>query len=234
MSEEKFDILLVEDDTELAQLIKDYLEGYEFNVSVVHDGDEAEPAIAELKPDLLILDLMLPGKDGITICKDVRPHFQNTIVMLTASNETIDHILGLEIGADEYLSKPIEPRILLAHLRALLRRQQNYMAQHSNSEVMSSGNIEVSPKDRMVRVDGNVLSLTQNEYELILLLISNKGEIISRNEVFMALKNIEYDGMSRFADILVSQLRNKIGIDGISEQHIKTVRNKGYLFVEQF
>ena len=142
--------------------------------------------------------------------------------------------MGLEIGADEYLSKPIEPRILLAHLRALLRRQQNYMAQYSNSAVMTSGKIEVSPKDRLVRVDGNVLSLTQNEYELILLLIRNKGEIISRNQVFMALKNIEYDGMSRFADILVSQLRNKIGIDGISDQHIKTVRNKGYLFVEQF
>lgn len=233
MSDIKWKLLLVEDDFELAELIQTYLNGYEFEVDVELNGEKAQQRIIDEQPDLVILDLMLPGKDGISICKDVRAYYDNLIVMLTASNESIDHVLGLEIGADEFLSKPVEPRILLAHLRALLRRQ-NKQAENANTGIMKVGDIEVLEYNRMVKVSGETLSLTQQEYELLLLLMKNKGTILTRDEIFKELKGIEYDGVNRFTDILVSQLRTKLGEDGTSDRHIKTIRSKGYLFVEQF
>lgn len=233
MTDVKWQVLLVEDDVELAELIQGYLNGYEFDVQVENNGERAQDIILESQPDLVILDLMLPGKDGISICKDVRPHFDKLIVMLTASNESIDHILGLEIGADEFLSKPVEPRILLAHLRALLRRQ-NKREQSNDRSVIKVGNIEVFEHNRMVKLNSEILELAQQEYELLVLLMKNMGNILSRDEIFKELKGIEYDGVNRFTDILVSQLRTKLAADGKSDSHIKTIRSKGYLFVEQF
>ncbi|MBL4797486.1 MAG: response regulator transcription factor [Oleispira sp.] len=233
MQDNKWKILLVEDDLELAQLIQDYLSCYEFIVEVVHDGSQAVSRISNEQPDLVILDLMLPGKDGISICKEVRADYSKIIIMLTASRESIDHILGLEIGADEFIHKPVEPRVLLAHVRALIRRQQ--IPQKSIEIVKAQlGNLEINTSDRLVKVDGIIVDLLNNEYELLLLLFKNIGKIITRDDIFKRLKGIEYDGASRFSDILISQLRNKLSIDGISDNHIKTVRNKGYILVEEF
>lgn len=198
-----------------------------------NNGERAQDVILETQPDLVILDLMLPGKDGISICKDVRPNFDNLIVMLTASNESIDPILGLEIGADEFLSKPVEPRILLAHLRALLRRQAK-REQANDRSILKVGNIEVYEHNRMVKLNSEILELEQQEYELLVLLMKSMGTILSRDEIFKELKGIEYDGVNRFTDILVSQLRTKLATDSVSDNHIKTIRSKGYLFVEQF
>lgn len=233
MQDNKWKILLVEDDLELAQLIQDYLSCYEFIVEVVHDGSQAVSRIGNDQPDLVILDLMLPGKDGISICKEVRADYSKIIIMLTASSESIDHILGLEIGADEFIHKPVEPRVLLAHVRALIRRQQ---IPRKSIEIVKTqlGNLEINTSDRLVKVDGIIVELLNNEYELLLLLFKNTGEIITRDDIFKRLKGIEYDGVSRFSDILISQLRNKLSIDGISGNHIKTVRNKGYILVEEF
>lgn len=145
-------ILLVEDDEELAGLIKEYLESAEFNVDIQAIGTGAVERILDINPDLVILDLMLPGKDGISICRDVRALFANPILMLTASNESVDHIIGLEVGADDFMHKPVEPRILLAHVRALLRRAtpQASQAQHaSNAQPANSQSDnyeEVSPQ----------------------------------------------------------------------------------------
>ena len=233
MSDIKWKVLLVEDDVELAELIQGYLNNYEFDVHVETNGDRAQEIILDAQPDLVILDLMLPGKDGISVCKEVRTNFDNLIVMLTASNESIDHILGLEIGADEFLTKPIEPRILLAHLRALLRRQTKRV-ELSERPVLRVGNIEVLEHNRMVKLNAEMLELAQQEYELLVLLMKNMGTILTRDEIFKELKGIEYDGVNRFTDILVSQLRTKLAKDGVSDQHIKTIRSKGYLFVEQF
>lgn len=233
MTDKKWDVLLVEDDQELAELIRDYLSHYEFNVTVETNGESAHQRIIDEQPDLVILDLMLPGKDGISVCKDVRPYFDNTIVMLTASKESIDHILGLEIGADEFLSKPVEPRILLAHIRALLRRQQK-TENVSERSVFKIGNIELFEHNRMVKLNQQPLDLAQQEYELLVLLMKQCGKVLTRDEIFKELKGIEYDGINRFTDILVSQLRSKLAEDGVSDRHIKTIRSKGYLFVEQF
>ena len=233
MTSEKWNILLVEDDIELAELIQDYLNTYEFNVSIEHNGATAVGKIIQQQPDLVILDLMLPGKDGISICKEVREQFDNIIIMLTASNEIVDHVLGLEIGADEFIQKPVEPRVLLAHLRALLRRQQQVTKQLA-SECYQVGVIELFERDRLVKVAGHKVALLQNEYELLLFMFMRVGSVITRDDIFRHLKGIDYDGQSRFSDILVSQLRTKLAVDGISGNHIKTVRNKGYLLVEQF
>ncbi len=233
MQDNKWKILLIEDDVELAQLIQDYLSCYEFSVEVVHDGSQAVSRITNDQPDLVILDLMLPGKDGISICKEVRADYSKIIIMLTASSESIDHILGLEIGADEFIHKPVEPRVLLAHVRALIRRQQ--IPQKIIEPVKTQlGKLEINTSDRLVKVDGIIVDLLNNEYELLLLLFRNIGKIITRDDIFKRLKGIEYDGASRFSDILISQLRNKLSIDGISGNHIKTVRNKGYILVEEF
>lgn len=232
MTKDKWNILLVEDDVELAELIQGYLTNYEFAVDIEHNGSRAVDRIIQQQPDLVILDLMLPGKDGISICKDVRELFNNIIVMLTASNESVDHVLGLEIGADEFIHKPVEPRILLAHLRALLRRQVQG-SQKTSVDKYQVGYIELFPNDRLVKVADQKVDLLQNEYELLLYLFINLGKVITRDDIFQQLKGIDYDGQSRFTDILISQLRTKLAVDGISGNHIKTVRNKGYLLVER-
>ena len=232
MTKDKWNILLVEDDVELAELIQGYLINYEFAVDIEHNGLRAVDRIIQQQPDLVILDLMLPGKDGISICKDVRELFNNIIVMLTASNESVDHVLGLEIGADEFIHKPVEPRILLAHLRALLRRQVQG-SQKTSVDKYQVGYIELFPSDRLVKVADQKVDLLQNEYELLLYLFINLGKVITRDDIFLQLKGIDYDGQSRFTDILISQLRTKLAVDGISGNHIKTVRNKGYLLVER-
>lgn len=233
MQDNKSKILLVEDDVELAQLIQDYLSCYEFSVDVIHEGSQAVSRILNDQPDLVILDLMLPGKDGISICKEVRPDFNKIIIMLTASSESIDHILGLEIGADEFIHKPVEPRVLLAHIRALIRRQSIPQKVVEKTK-LQLGKLEVNVSDRLVKVDGVTVELLSNEYDLLSLLFDHVGAIITRDDIFKHLKGIEYDGVSRFPDILISQLRTKLAIDGISGNHIKTVRNKGYILVEEF
>ena len=230
---QEYSLLLVEDDEELAELIQDYLQTMEFRVDIENNGAKAVDRILNEQPDIVLLDLMLPGMDGISICKQVRSQYHNLIVMLTASNETMDHVLGLEIGADEYLNKPIEPRILLAHLRALLRRQQR-ISQAAPSQVLRMGNILLEPSNRKLMVSNQPVELALQEYELLNLLMVQQGVILSRDAIFKQLKGIEYDGENRFIDILVSQLRSKLAVDGVSHKHIKTVRSKGYLFAKEF
>ncbi len=230
---QKYSLLLVEDDVELAELISDYLSAMEFKVNIENDGAIALQRIVSEQPDIVLLDLMLPGMDGISICKEVRAKFSNLIVMLTASNETMDHVLGLEIGADGFLTKPIEPRILLAHLRALLRRQKRIMDSEDVS-VLQVGSIILDPENRKLKVNNQIVELALQEFEFLYLLMKNVGKILSRDEILQQLKGIEYDGENRYIDILVSQLRSKLAVDGVSHQHIKTIRSKGYLFAKEF
>ena len=239
MTDARQHILLVEDDEQLAELIKEYLEDAAFKVSVLNEGTHAVEKILELKPDLAILDLMLPGKDGIAICREVRPHFANAILMLTASTESVDHIIGLEMGADDYIQKPVEPRILLAHVRALLRRPAKVgtvetapSTEGENDTSISFANVSLNKAQRLVKVKDEVLPLTTPEYDIFLCLAENIGEIQSRDDIFQATKGIEYDGQNRLVDITISQIRQKLAaLDAFSEQHLKTIRNKGYLIV---
>jgi len=222
-------IFIVEDDVQLAGLMQDYLTSKQLNVSVEHDGTDAVERILEARPDLVILDLMLPGKDGVTICRELRPQFENPILMLTASEDSIDQIVGLEVGADDFVQKPIEPRVLLARIRALLRRALSQEAKPTQSDEIQFRELQISPSRRAVKLNGQDIELSTQEYDFLELLTNEAGNIVSREQVFQSLKNMEYDGQNRFADILISQIRKKLG--GAADQYLKTVRGKGYLFI---
>jgi two-component system response regulator RstA len=225
-------ILLVEDDEELAELISNYLSDNAFTVAVESNGARAVGRIINEKPDLVILDLMLPGKDGISICREARFGFSGPILMLTASMDAVDQILGLEIGADDFVQKPVEPRVLLARIRALLRRTDNTPIQHSlnqsEPDLMNFGDLSINISARTVHFKGSSLEFSGSEYNVLLYLAENAGSIVSRDELFQSLRNLEYDGQSRFIDITISQIRKKLG--GDADSYLKTVRGKGYLF----
>lgn len=224
-------ILIIEDDVDLALLIQEYLINKGFHVEVEHDGLQAVNRITSLNPDLVVLDLMLPGKDGVSICREARPFFNGSILMLTASEDTIDQIVGLEVGADDFVQKPVEPRVLLARIRALLRRQppKNAEELHVRPNAIQFRDLKINRAARAVHFQNQPLELTTPEYDMLLLLAEKAGEIVSREDVFQSLKNIEYDGINRFADITISQVRKKIGLQ--ADEYLKTVRGKGYLFL---
>ena len=231
-------ILLVEDDVQLAELIQEYLQAKQFEVAVEHDGNRAIERIQSWQPDLVILDLMLPGKDGISICREARFNFANPILILTASDDDVDQILGLEIGADDFVRKPVEPRILLARIRALLRRSETAYTTSQPEAAASAvingsiqnGDLIISPQARTVSLNQQSIDLTTPEFDVLLYLAENKGKIVSRDELFKQLRNLEYDGQSRFIDITISYIRKKLGDD--AGNYLKTVRGKGYLFVQ--
>ena len=233
-------ILIVEDDERLATLSRDYLENNGLNVGVVSDGRLAIDQILDTQPDLVVLDLMLPNADGLEVCKAVREKYKNPILMLTARTDDVDQVLGLEMGADDYVAKPVRPRVLLARIRALLRRNE----EHETSEA-SSGAAHGKEQDRLffgplmidngareVRLDEKPVDLTSAEYDLLWLLASNAGKILSREEIFERLRGIEYDGQDRSIDVRISRIRPKVGDDPMNPKRIKTVRSKGYLFVK--
>ncbi|MCV6589814.1 MAG: response regulator transcription factor [Marinobacterium sp.] len=222
-------ILLIEDDAELAELTLEYLRGFDYDVSHEADGARASERILTEQPDLVLLDIMLPGKSGIDICREVREHYNNPIIMLTARSDQIDQIIGLEIGADDYICKPIEPRLLVARIHAISRRIQRQTPAPDSTSIISIQDLEIDHSSRVVRRNGEALSLTTQEYELLYLLASNAGEVLSREYIFHQVRGLEYDGISRFVDITISRLRHKIGDDPTYPVRIKTVRSRGYL-----
>ena len=230
MSEQP-NIMIVEDDIDLAESIQEYLESKDIRVQLVHDGLEAVERIIGDQPDLVILDLMLPGMDGISICKKIRNDYQGAILMLTASADPFDQVVGLEIGADDFVQKPVEPRILLARIRARLRNNEQSSTQDEQSNDLVYGDLILKPAFRQVFVNNHQVQLTGPEYDILLCLVENTGTILGRDNLFKTIRGIEYDGQSRMIDITISQIRHKLGEFNYPSQHIKTVRNKGYLFV---
>lgn len=233
-SETRPRVLIVEDDERLATLTRDYLSANGLAVSVVSDGLAAIQRIRDDNPDLVVLDLMLPGADGLQVCREVRSTFRNPILMLTARTDDMDQVLGLEMGADDYVPKPVKPRVLLARIRALLRRVENDAgdaALPAASRRLEFGNLVIDDAARAVLLDGAPVDLTSAEYDLLWLLASSAGKILSREEIFERLRGIPYDGQDRSIDVRISRIRPKIGDDPDNPRRIKTVRSKGYLFV---
>ncbi|HIX61929.1 MAG TPA: winged helix-turn-helix domain-containing protein [Candidatus Halomonas stercoripullorum] len=224
-------VLIIEDDVRLAELTRDYLESNGFKVTVEGEGSRGVEQILALQPDLVILDLMLPGEDGLSICRRVRPDYAGPILMLTARTDDMDQVLGLEMGADDYVPKPVQPRVLLARMRALLRRAE--VADQSGDSRLSFGNLEVDSATREAWLEGERIDLTSAEFDLLWLLASNAGRVLTREEIFNNLRGIKYDGQDRSIDVRVSRIRPKIGDDPNHPHRIKTVRSKGYLFVKE-
>lgn len=227
------DILLIEDDTRLAELTATYLEQNGLRVVVEARGERALERFTAEHPRLVLLDLLLPGKDGLTICREIRALSAVPILILTAKDTDLDHVIGLEAGADDYVMKPVDPMVLLARVRALMRRAERTPAA-AGSERRSDvqlGQLRISETSREVWLKDQSVPLTTQEFELLILLARRAGELVSRDEVFRAMRGIDYDGLDRSIDGRVSKLRRKLGDDASSPTRIKTVWGKGYLLV---
>lgn len=230
--EQEARILIVEDDQRLAELTQDYLESNGLAVSIESHGAKAVERVLAERPDLVVLDLMLPGEDGLSICKRLRPEYDGPILMLTARTDDMDQIQGLEMGADDYVCKPVRPRVLLARIRALLRRSEPAEpTQNVGGKRLTFGKLVIDNAMREAWLAEQTIELTSAEFDLLWLLAANAGRILSREEIFNSLRGIEYDGQDRSIDVRISRIRPKIGDDPMHPRLIKTVRSKGYLFV---
>lgn len=230
MQQPNSQMLIVEDDERLAELTRDYLQANGFDVAVEGDGAKAAARIVAEQPDLVILDLMLPGEDGLSICRKVRTQYNGVILMLTARSEDLDQVQGLDLGADDYVCKPVRPRLLLARINALLRRTE-VPATTGERQSLQFGPLRVDNTLREAWLGDNGIELTAAEFDLLWLLVSNAGRILSREEIFTSLRGVGYDGQDRSIDVRISRIRPKIGDDPDHPRMIKTVRSKGYLFV---
>ncbi len=224
-------ILLVEDDERLAGLTSEYLTRNDFEVAVEGRGDTAEARILAEQPDLVILDVMLPGKDGFEVCRGVRHAYRGVILMLTARDEDFDQILGLEMGADDYIAKPVQPRVLLARIKALLRRLPGTPENApGGTEEKVFGEFRISQATRTASLAGQTIDLTTAEFDLLWLLACHAGSVLSRDDLLQELRGIGFDGLDRSIDARISRLRKKLNDDPENPTRIKTVRGKGYLF----
>ncbi|HLA73235.1 MAG TPA: response regulator [Steroidobacteraceae bacterium] len=233
MSGSSVDILLIEDDARLAELTATYLEQNGMRIAVEGRGDRAIERFVREKPRLVLLDLLLPGKDGLSICRELRRHHDVPILMLTARDTDFDHVIGLEAGADDYVMKPVDPMVLLARVRALLRRVERGSSATTGERKpdLMLGALRISETSREVWLSGKPVALTTQEFELLSLLAHRAGELVSRDEVFRSMRGIDYDGLDRSIDGRVSKLRRKLGDDAAAPTRIKTVWGKGYLLV---
>ena len=226
-------ILIVEDDQRLAQLTCEYLQAQGFTVLLENDGAVAVQRILNEQPDLVVLDLMLPGQDGFAICRSVRPDYQGPILMLTARTDDADQVQGLEQGADDYVCKPARPAVLLARIKALLRRADSVDSKVSAPDVLNFGQLTIDNARRSAFLADQQIDLTGAEFDLLWLLAVNAGTPLSREKIFSELRGIEYDGVDRSIDVRISRIRPRIGDNSEQPKVIKTIRNKGYLFVRE-
>jgi two-component system OmpR family response regulator len=229
--------MLVEDDARLSSLIGEYLAAYEFEVEVVARGDEALARFQAFAPDVVVLDLMLPGMDGADVCRQLRALAGTPILVLTAREDDYDQVALLEHGADDFINKPVQPRVLLARLRALLRRAGpaagTAAAGAGNAPAAAPGTLQfgalcIATGDRQVRWRGEPVLLSGSEYKLLLVLAEAAGTVLSRDALLKKLRGLEFDGMDRSIDNSISKLRRRF--DDHEAERIKTVWGEGYLF----
>ncbi|MCD4701752.1 MAG: response regulator transcription factor [Candidatus Aegiribacteria sp.] len=221
-------LLIVEDDESLASLLQEYLQRHGFIVSLLHKGSRTLEIVLETNPDLVILDLMLPDASGLDICRELRASWRGPVLMLTAMKDDADIVVGLEVGADDYVGKPVSPRVLLARIRALLRRG----SADEKAEILRRGNLHINVPSREVTMDGNPVDLTTTEFDLLVLLARRAGRVQERSLLIEELRGISFHSFDRTVDVIVSRLRRKLG-DSSTGELIKTVRGVGYLMVLQ-
>lgn len=222
-------MLLVEDDSRLSELVRSYLHSNGFEVTVEFRGDRVVDRVKSDRPDIIVLDLGLPGQDGFAVCRELRAFGTIPILILTARNSDIDHVLGLELGADDFVIKPVEPRVLVARLHALLRRTAGGPPT-AEPKKLHFGSLSIDTAARAVVLNGADVALSSNEFDLLLYLAAHAGEIQSRETLYLQLYRREYDGIDRTLDVRISHLRRKLGDTGEPEK-IRTVWGHGYLFV---
>ena len=222
------EILVVEDESALADVIRDYLVDAGMKVTLLHDGSKAAEAILAAKPDLVVLDIMLPGKDGITICREVRVQSDVPIVMETAKVDEIDRLLGLELGADDYLCKPFSPRELVARVKAILRRSRS--ASPQSGKVKPAGRLQIDEEKWLTLLDGENVNLTRREFQLLLVLKKSAGRVYSRSQLLDAVFHDDADVFDRTIDSHVKNLRQKLKKVAADFDPIRSVYGVGYAY----
>jgi two-component system, OmpR family, response regulator len=228
-------VLVVEDDLEISRLVSRYLRSNDYRVSVSGDGRSMERMLEDSRVDLIVLDLMLPGEDGLSLCRRLRTHSQIPVIMLTAKSEDVDRIVGLEMGADDYLSKPFNPRELLARIHAVLRRAQSAAALSAfRGRSLAFLGWRIDCILRQLRDPSGVLiEVTSAEFDLLQALCERSGRVLSRDQLLDLTQGRVSGSSERSIDVLVSRLRRKIESDVDNPEIIKTVRSGGYLFTAE-
>lgn len=231
-------IVFVEDDPEVGSLIASWLGRHDIDVVVENRGDSAEQTILRERPDLVLLDIMLPGKDGMTLCRDLRPQWSGPIVLLTSLDSDMNHILALELGACDYILKTTPPPVLLARLRLHLRQAGESQAPAPRSAAiphrpLTFGILRIDPVNRQVMLSDDEVTLSTADFDLLWELATHAGQVMDRDALLHRLRGVSYDGLDRSVDVAVSRLRRKLGDNGAEPCRIKTVRSKGYLFAPQ-
>lgn len=225
-------ILLVEDDISLAQWVQEYLHEHSYQVTHIERGDTALEAFKAAEFDLVLLDVMLPGIDGIQVCRDIRAISNVPIVMLTARSDELDEVIGLEVGANDYVVKPVRPRALLARIKSLIRNKiQLSDSLEETQQVLQFGDLNLDNTAKRVLFNKAEIDFSSSEFDFLWYLACHAGTPVNRDQVFKALKGREYDGQDRRFDLMISVLRKKLDDNSQKPQKIKTVWGKGYLFV---
>lgn len=221
-------VLLIDDDKKHSDLLQAYFKRFGINLICAYEAEGGFRLLNREDPDLLLLDVMLPGKDGFEICREVRKSSNIPIIMLTARGEVIDRVSGLELGADDYIGKPFEPRELVARVQAILRRAESTGS--AGSKLVFDG-LEIDTETRSVAVDGKPVELTSMEFELLLILARRHGRKLSRDDILSELRGIDAAILTRSVDIMISRLRAKLGDSVKPPRFIQTIWGRGYSFV---
>ena len=225
-------ILVVDDDAEIRNLLREYLQKHGYRVTVVADGRAMQAALATARPDLVVLDLMLPGEDGLSLCRTLRARSSLPVIMLTARGEETDRIVGLEMGADDYLAKPFSPRELLARIRSVLRRARSLpdnLAPETVSAFRFGGWTLDAATRNLTAPDGVVVPLSGTEYRLLRIFLSHPNRILTRDQLIDLMSSRDAEAFDRSIDVQVSRLRHRLREDAREPAMIKTVRSQGYV-----
>ena len=225
-------LLLADDDTELCDMLAQYLEAEQFSVTVVHDGAAALAEARSGRHQLAVLDIMMPGMSGLDVLRELRRESQLPVLILTARGDDVDSIVGLELGADDYLPKPASPRVLAARIRAILRRAAGGApAEVAAADSITLGDLEIHTGSRSVHLDGSLLPMTSTEYSLLEYLARGAGRVIGKEEISQQVLGRKLEAYDRGIDMHISNLRRKLGPLPGGEERIKTVRGVGYQYV---
>ncbi len=221
-------ILIIDDDKELTELLDEFLSEHKYKTQIYHNPVQAVKALEKQVPDLVLLDIMMPEMDGFQVLRKIRETLDLPVIMLTAKGEVSDKVVGLELGADDYLAKPFEPRELLARIQSILRR---VYSQNALVDILTFESLEINKLKEEVVLDGNTVSLSTSEFEALLLFANNSNKVLDREFLVENLRGITWQTYDRSVDVLVSRLRNKLGETPARTRFIKTIHGVGYKFI---
>ncbi len=221
-------ILIIDDDKELTELLDEFLSEHKYKTQIYHNPLHAIEALEKQTPDLILLDIMMPEMDGFQVLRKIRETLDLPVIMLTAKGEVSDKVVGLELGADDYLAKPFEPRELLARIQSILRR---VYSQNALVDILTFESLEINKLKEEVVLDGNTVSLSTSEFEALLLFANNSNKVLDREFLVENLRGITWQTYDRSVDVLVSRLRNKLGETPARTRFIKTIHGVGYKFI---